>query len=105
MKKKALFSIVAIALFAVAMAFNSQKDKNEDLTVKNIEALAFGWAEGLSPDTPAEGNCSCSGGEGATACSCSSGIASVTSSCSVSCGSGYYACCNVGPTCTCVSKG
>jgi uncharacterized alpha/beta hydrolase family protein len=40
MKKKVLFSIVAVALFAVAMAFNSQKDENEDLTVKNIEALA-----------------------------------------------------------------
>jgi len=40
MKKKVLFSIVAVALFAVAMALNSQKDKNEDLTVKNAEAIA-----------------------------------------------------------------
>jgi hypothetical protein len=40
MKKKALFSIVAIALFAVTMAFNSQKDETKNLTVKNQEALA-----------------------------------------------------------------
>jgi len=40
MKKKVLFSIVAVALFAVAMAFNSQGNETEDLTVKNIEALA-----------------------------------------------------------------
>jgi hypothetical protein len=48
MKKKALFSIVAIALFTVAIAFNSQKNETEDLTVKNQEALAgFTWHEGL----------------------------------------------------------
>jgi len=48
MKKKVLFSIVAVALFAVAIAFNSQNNKNEDLTVKNQEAFAgAGPAEGL----------------------------------------------------------
>jgi len=47
MKKKVLFSIVAVALFAVAMAFNSQNNKNEDLTVKNQEALAQVIPEGF----------------------------------------------------------
>jgi len=41
MKKKVLFSIVAVALFAVAMTLNSKKDNTEDLTVKNEEALAM----------------------------------------------------------------
>ena len=54
MKKKVLISIVAFALFAVAIASNSQNNKNEYLTLKNQEALAgVGNVEGL------EGEVSC----------------------------------------------
>jgi len=57
MKKKVLFSIVAVALFAVAMALNSQNNKNEDLTVKNQEALANPASIGI----PYAAACSSSG--------------------------------------------
>ena len=39
MKRKVLFSIVGIALFAVAIGFNSQKEEPSDIVVKNIEAI------------------------------------------------------------------
>ena len=59
MKKKILFSIAAIALFTVAIAFNSQRNETEDLTVKNIEAIAgAGVAEGLHPDVGSWARCS-----------------------------------------------
>lgn len=50
-----------------------------------------------------EGECGCSGGEGATSCSCSMD----GDNCSTTCGSGYYACCYgpVGCTCKKVKKG
>jgi len=40
MKKKVLFSIIGIALFAVAIGFGINDKKEASLTVKNIEALA-----------------------------------------------------------------
>lgn len=52
------------------------------------------------------GGCGCGGGAGATSCSCST---KNNGGCSVSCGPGYYACCNGGTwrsvSCVCVSKG
>lgn len=47
-----------------------------------------------------------SGGVGATQCSTGSGIGSVNTECSVSCGSGYYACCDDNVTkCKCIKSG
>jgi len=40
MKKKILFGIVGVALFAVALAFNVQQQEKSDLMLKNVEALA-----------------------------------------------------------------
>ena len=39
MKKKILFSIVAVALFAVAMALNSQRKEKKEFNIKNAEAF------------------------------------------------------------------
>jgi hypothetical protein len=46
MKRKVLFSIIGIALFAVAIGFNVQKNKNSDLVAENINALAQSPHEG-----------------------------------------------------------
>ena len=40
MKKKVLFSILGIALFAVVIGFNTYKKSSSDLTIKNIKAIA-----------------------------------------------------------------
>ena len=40
MKKKVLFSILGIALFAVVIGFGVNDRQEENLEVKNIEALA-----------------------------------------------------------------
>ncbi|MFW5895615.1 MAG: hypothetical protein ACOCT9_02605 [archaeon] len=40
MKKKVLISISAVALFGVAIAWSANTNKKQDLTVKNVEALA-----------------------------------------------------------------
>ena len=40
MKKKVLISLTIVALFAVAMTFNSQKNEIKNLTLKNLEAIA-----------------------------------------------------------------
>jgi len=43
MKKKVLFSIVAVALFAVAMILKIETSNNfSELAIKNIEAIAGG---------------------------------------------------------------
>ena len=40
MKKKVIFSIVGIALFAVAIGFRFNSNQEKTLKIKNIEALA-----------------------------------------------------------------
>ena len=40
MKKKVLFSIVGIALFAMAIGFGLNNKQEEEIEVKNVEALA-----------------------------------------------------------------
>ena len=57
MKKKVLFSIIGIALFAVAIGFGINDKKEASLTVKNIEALASHG--GMGDETKYE--CVCEG--------------------------------------------
>ncbi|MFW6096194.1 MAG: NVEALA domain-containing protein [Bacteroidota bacterium] len=106
MKRKILISIIGIALFAVAIGLSLNNTQEDNLKVKNIEALAHNEDCLMDASDNNGGNdyeCSCSGGKGAESCSCSSSIASVSSSCSVSCTSGYYACCSTGgPQCRCI---
>jgi len=53
MKRKILFSIAGIALFAVAIGFGLKDNQEENLKVKNIEALAgFSHHEGLGMYVP-----------------------------------------------------
>lgn len=68
---------------------------NNDLLIRNIEALADGETSGA---------CSyCyNGGPGSTACSVSAGVdigIGVTAGCSVNCISGYYSCCSLRCVC------
>jgi len=42
MKKKVLISIVAVALFGVAIAWNATSNEQKDVTVQNAEAIAGG---------------------------------------------------------------
>ena len=80
MKKKVLFSIVGIALFAVAIGLSLNNTQEDNLKVKNIEALAAGYdhimdASGGGNDGAScececpDGNGSC---EGQNQCDCSS---------------------------------
>jgi len=57
MKKKVLFSIVGIVLFAMAIGFGLNDKQEENLEVKNIEALAD--VNPLCPDGCHAGGFSC----------------------------------------------
>jgi hypothetical protein len=47
MKRKVLFSIVGIALFAVAFAFSANENQGKNLKAENIEALANAGSGGF----------------------------------------------------------
>ena len=61
MKKKVLFSIVGIALFAVAIGLSLNNTQENNLKVKNIEALAAGYDHIMdAPDDGGGGSIPCS---------------------------------------------
>ena len=61
MKKKVLISIVGIALFAVAIGFGLNNTQEDNLKVKNIEALAAGYDHIMdAPDDGGGGSIPCS---------------------------------------------
>jgi hypothetical protein len=58
MKKKVLFSIVAVALFAVAMILKVETSNNcSELAIKNIEAIAGGEDSIMEDPGDGGGNC------------------------------------------------
>jgi len=57
MKRKFLISIIALALFAVAIGLSLNNNQEDNLKVKNIAALAAG---GMGDETMPDGSIPCS---------------------------------------------
>jgi len=91
MKKQILIITAIVGLFFSTLAFSNTKLSVPMLNVflSKVEALSIG-------------ECA-SGGDGSLQCGVSGSVAGSGVSCEVTCGSGYYACCNLIFGCSCVS--
>ena len=95
MKTKIKIFIVSCVIASVAVTgFNlAQNSNNMDVTLADIAVMASADPESGSDCESGKFDCS-SGGQGSTSCSVSLTVGGVTFECDVTCGTGYYACCN-----------